>query len=204
MRALRTMPGPAPAVRWAAALCLAAALAAGLLAACGGDGEPREHYSRGRVLDVFVTEPETPERIVIRTSRLCDQDESHRLLEATNPNRVYVAVRVRVVNSISGVVPLFVNPGSAQIGDPRAPHDDRIFALDPCAVGEPYDPPGGSGTEEASTHAPLLWGNVDLKKGFQVKGWMFFDVPKTLTLEGFWWQDPETQTIIYPRGQYID
>jgi hypothetical protein len=188
---------PGASLHRALALCLGFALIASLLAACGDDGELREHYSRGRALDVYATEPQMPDRMVIRTGRLCEDSARHRVLEHTNPNRTYAAVQVRVVNLTSGVVPLFVNSESAQLGDPRS---DEVFALDPCAAGEEYELLDG----EEATHTPLIWGNVELKKGFQVQGWMFFDVPKALTLDVFRWQDPETQTIVYSRNIVVE
>ncbi len=180
----------------ALALCLGVALIVGLLAACGGEEEPREHYSFGRVLEVYATEPAFPERSLIRAPASCDGNATFRLLEHTNPNRTYAAVQVRIVNRTAGVAPLFVHAETAVLGDPSS---DRIFALDLCTAGVPYEPPPGSEAVE-TTHTPLLWGNVELKKGFQVRGWMFFDVPKTLALDAFWWEDPETQTIIYSRN----
>ena len=199
MNALNWTSKSVAALSRALALCLGAAVIVGLLAACGGD-EVREHYSRGRVLDVYATEPAMPDRIIIGTPRGCDRTERYRLLEHTNPNRTYVAVQVRVANLTSGVAPLFVHSETAELGDPRS---DRIFALDPCTAGEGYDPPEGS-EAGGPTHSPILWGNVELKKGFQVQGWMFFDVPKSLPLDAFWWQDPETQTIVYSRNLIVE
>ena len=200
MDAVKLATSSGPVLRRALALIVGAALVAVLAAACNGGDEPREHYSFGRVLEVYATEPELPERILIRAPGSCDGPESHRLLQHTNPNRAYVAVQVRVANRTAGVAPLFVHSETAQLGDPRS---DRVFALDPCTAGVGYVPPE-SGEAVTTTHTPLLWGNVELKKGFQVRGWMFFDVPKSLTLDAFWWQDPETQTIIYSRNLIVE
>ncbi len=184
----------------ALALILCVTLIAVLASACGGEEEDREHYSFGRVLEVYATEPAFPESSLIRTPRTCDGSATFRRLEHTNPNRTYAAVQVRIVNRTAGVAPLFVNSKTAELGDPRS---DRIFALDLCTAGVGYEPPPGS-EAVITTHTPLLWGNVELKKGFQVRGWMFFDVPKSLTLDAFWWQDPETQTIIYSRNLIVE
>ena len=182
------------------ALCLGATLIVALVSACGGEEEEREHYSFGRVLEVYATEPAFPERSLIRAPAGCNGSAKYRLLEHTNPNRTYAAVQVRIVNRTAGVAPLYVHSETAELGDPRS---DRIFALDLCTAGVGYEPPPGSEAVE-TTHTPLLWGNVELKKGFQVRGWMFFDVPKSLTLDAFWWQDPETQTIIYSRNLIVE
>ena len=184
----------------ALALCLGAVLVAAMLVACNGEQVDLEHYSVGRVLEVYATEPAFPDRTLIRAPQSCEGGASYRLLEHTNPNRTYAAIQVRIVNRKAGVTPLFVRSETAQLGDPRS---DRIFALDLCTAGISYEPPPESEAVE-TTHSPLLWGNVELKKDFQVRGWMFFDVPKSLPLDAFWWEDPETQTIVYSRNLTVE
>ena len=185
-------------IRKALFLILGLFLLPAVIAACGGgDDEPLEHISFGRALDVAVTEPELLDEIVIKVGESCDQETGYRLLEVTNPNRSLVAIRVRAINFTSGLIPLFVNSESAELGDPRS---DRIFALNPCTAGRRHAAPNG---DSDVTHGPILWGTVELEKGFEVKGWMFFDIPKGLNLRAFWWQDPETQTVDYERKQYV-
>jgi len=48
----------------------------------------------------------------------------------------------------------------------------------------------------------LLWGEVQLDRDFQVKGWMIFDVPKGLTLGSVFWN--EIEEIIADYVDYFD
>ena len=42
---------------------------------------------------------------------------------------------------------------------------------------------------------PPLWGEVELKKGFQIEGWFVFDVPKGLKLGTLWWNQADTVSL---------
>ena len=79
-------------------------------------------------------------------------------------------------------MPLLVDPDAARLGDRRG---ERIGALDPF---ERFGTVDVSDVDE-DKFAPLLWGEIQLDRNFQVQGWVVFDVPKGLTLGTLWWDE---------------
>ena len=79
-------------------------------------------------------------------------------------------------------MPLLVDPEAARLGDRRG---ERIVALDP------FERFGTVDVADAAEdkYAPLLWGDIQLDRNFQVQGWVIFDVPKGLTLGTLWWDE---------------
>ena len=106
------------------------------------------------------------------------------MLRSRASNRQLAVVEVTVVNRTSIVTPLLIDPEAAQLGDRRG---ERVNALDPFASAAFVD----SASLDENMFAPLLWGQVDLERQFQVKGWMVFDVPKGMTLGSLWWNEVE-------------
>ena len=79
-------------------------------------------------------------------------------------------------------MPLLVDPEAARLGDRRG---ERIHAMDP------FDRFGTADVADADEdkYSPLLWGDIQLDRNFQVQGWVIFDVPKGLTLGTLWWDE---------------
>ena len=177
MSIFKKSPGGVPAI-----ILLLVAL--GTLAACGG-GEPDVVVSGGRSLEIRVTPPEIKDRVAF-----IDDQGQHRVIEPNATNRQLVVINVTVANRSSTVIPLLIDDKAAQIGDREA---QRIFALDAyeeAQVTSTADP-------EEGRYAPLLRGEVELPRDFQVSGWMVFDVPKGLRLGSFWWKEVDNVVLDY-------
>ena len=155
----------------------------GVAIACGSDNVV--FGSRGRTLEMQVMPPVIPEKVAF-----LDNEGRHRIIRPSATNRQLVAVEVTIVNRTSTVIPLLVDPDATQLGDRRG---ERIDALDPfevARVSAEADP------DEGKFH-PLLWDEVELPRGTQVKGWVIYDVPKGLTLGSVWWNEVDVLVVDY-------
>ncbi len=146
-----------------------------LLAACSS--EPDLVAVRGRSIEIHAERPVVLEKVSYST-----RSGEHRVLRPRASNRQLAAVLVTVVNRTSTVMPLLVDPEAARLGDRRG---ERIHAMDP------FDRFGTVDVADVDEdkYSPLLWGDIQLDRNFQVQGWVIFDVPKGLTLGTLWWDE---------------
>jgi hypothetical protein len=57
-------------------------------------------------------------------------------------------------------------------------------------------------TEDVPENNPYgahIWGQFRLKKGFEIDGWLFFEVPKDTEFSDIVWESVEFVRVIYPR-----
>ena len=146
-----------------------------LTAACSS--EPDIIAVRGRSIEIHAERPVIVEKVSYSTGA-----GEHRVLRPRASNRQLAAVLVTVVNRTSTVMPLLVDPEAARLGDRRG---ERIEALDPF---DRYGTIDAADVDE-DKYSPLLWGDIQLDRHFQVQGWVIFDVPKGLTLGTLWWDE---------------
>ena len=146
-----------------------------LTAACSS--EPDIVAVRGRSIEIHAERPVVLEKVSYSAGT-----GEHRVLRPRASNRQLAAVLVTVVNRTSTVMPLLVDPEAARLGDRRG---ERIEALDPFDRFGTVD----VADEVEDKFSPLLWGDIQLDRNFQVQGWVIFDVPKGLTLGTFWWDE---------------
>ncbi|HBJ30222.1 MAG TPA: hypothetical protein DDY93_02510, partial [Dehalococcoidia bacterium] len=152
----------------ASVLTLVLVLMAMMVVAC--NSAPDVHLARGRSIEIQVSRP------VVKTKMsFLDDEGKHRVVRPRASNRQLAMVEIAVVNRTSTVMPLLIDEEAAELGDRRG---ERIEALDPFVNSRVVEAAGPKEDE----FAPLLWGEVQLDRDFQVKGWMIFDVPKGLTL----------------------
>jgi len=172
----------------ASVLTLVLVLIAMMVVAC--NSAPDVHLARGRSIEIQVSRP-----VVKAKMAFLDDEGKHRVVRPRASNRQLAMVEITVVNRTSTVMPLLIDEEAAELGDRRG---ERIEALDPFVnsrVVEAADP-------KEDEFAPLLWGEVQLDRDFQVKGWMIFDVPKGLTLGSVFWN--EIEEIIADYVNYFD
>lgn len=155
------------------------------ITASGCGGEPDRKYALGRSIEVHVGSP-----VVKSKMSFADELGNHRILRPQASNRQLAIVEVTIVNRTSTVMPLLVDEEAAQLGDRRG---DRINAVDPFLSSKTIAEPD----EHENEYIPLLWGEVQLDRGLQVKGWMVFDIPKGLTLGSLWWNEIDDVIVDY-------
>ena len=147
---------------------------------CGGDDTGP--MKRGRNLEIHADIP-----VIVDQAYYRDDSGEHRLLVPSASNRQLVIVNVTVVNRTSTVIPFNVDPEAVQLGDRRG---KRYNAVDPVersrVLGRAIEDEIGS----KDIH-PLLWGDVELARKFQVSGHIAFDVPKGLILGTLFWDEIE-------------
>jgi hypothetical protein len=143
--------------------------------------------TRGRSLEIQVESPVLVEKVV-----WTDSDNQHRVLQAKATNRRLALVKITLVNRKSTIVPLLIDVQDVRIGDRRG---ERIFALNPFKerkVQETPDP-------EENLYLPFLTDveglKVELKRDFQVSGWMVFEVPLGLKLGTLWWNEVDDLSV---------
>ena len=166
------------------ALACIASLMSLMAAACSDD--PDIIAVRGRSIEIHAERPVTVEKVAYSFGG------EHREIRPRASNRQLALVQVTVVNRTSTTMPLLVDPEAARIGDRRG---ERIEARNPFEDYKVVD----HASEDEDAYAPLLWGDIELNREFQVQGWMIFDVPKNLTLGSFWWH--EIDEVV---GDYVE
>lgn len=179
---------PAATVSKSVLALLTSLMALGAVVACGGD-TPDISVAVGRTLELHVTRPELTSKVAF-----LDTEGRHRIVRPRASNRQLALVDVTVVNRTSTVIPMLVDPEAARLGDRRGERIEAVDPFDGAVVADAADP-------EEGRYSPLLWGEVELARDFQVSGWMIFDVPKGLTLGSFWWD--EVDDIVTDYIDYI-
>ena len=170
-----------PAVAKLGAFWVTSLVLLGAVGACGGN--PDVAVSVGRSLELHVSTPD-----IVNEVNFIDESGIPRQIRARASNRQLVVVEVTIVNRTSIVTPLRIDSESAQLGDRRG---QRIDALDPFESGRPI----AELSEEDRTYTSFLWGDTQLEREFQIRGWMVFDVPKGLTLGTFWWREVDQISV---------
>ncbi len=154
------------------------------LALIGCSSDPDTIGVRGRSIEIHAERPVVVEKISFSSG------DDHRVIRPRASNRELAAVQVTVVNRTSTVMPLLIDPEAARLGDRRG---ERISALDPFERSAQVE----SVDEDEDRFAPLLWGQIQLDRNFQVSGWVLFDVPKGLTLGTLWWDEVDEVVADY-------
>ena len=164
------------------ALALSAFLIAISVAACGGEQAEGFFPVRGRTLEVHVDRPIFSKQILYTYQGRVMK------LEIPDPSKRLVAVRLDVVNRNITFVPLTIDSESAELGD----------SLKSIKF-KPLDPAGGSNLEgippETGVRSPSLWGEIELTKGTQASGWLFFEVPVGLRISALWWIEADSIVV---------
>jgi hypothetical protein len=180
----------------------------------GCEGDDNREPARGRQL-LFVADHPRWGNEVIFTDGLGQK----RLIRPKASNRQIAVVNIIVANKSTTMVSLLLNESAVELGDRRS---DRLEAVDPFnadvleaekvteerkgrflmilgylggLMGQktPVVYEGHRGA--VVLDEPPLWGEVELKKDFQIEGWFVFDVPKGLKLGTLWWNQADTVSI---------
>jgi hypothetical protein len=165
------------------------------LTGCGSD-DPDFAFARGRSIEIHAQRPVMLEKVSFSSTSTTGGVSTlqHRIIRPKASNRQLAAVQVTVVNRTSTVMPLLIDPEAARLGDRRG---QRINALDPFDRSDVIE----AADEEENKYSPLLWGDIQLDRNFQVAGWVIFDVPKGLTLGTLWWN--EVDEVVADYIQYV-
>ena len=196
MRDPKTIPGPAlfrvVQARWAAVIgppsgtlltVMLLITLASMVAACGG--EAKLVGSNGTNLQVYTTRPEIAEKITFQ-----DAEGNHRVVRPKASNRQLAVVNITIVNRTTTVIPMLLMGEAIQIGDRRG---EKINVLDPFISSKIVD----EADPEEDKYLPFMWGEQELDRGFQMSGWIAFDVPKGIRLTSLWWNEVDQMIVDY-------
>ena len=166
-------------IRFASLLIPLSLMIVCMLASC--TQEQVDLGSAGRNLEIHASRPQVVAKVFYT------EDGVTKVISPSASNRKLAVINVTVVNRSSTVIPLSVDGEAAKLGDRRG---KKIGALDPFGRSKPV-----SGTIETGPEiveiSPVLWGEMDLARGFQVSGYLVFDVPKGLILGTIFWDEVE-------------
>ena len=109
------------------------------------------------------------------------------------PGNAIAAVRTRILNPESTQITLSVDGEAANLRDLN---EIQYNLIDPS--------PGEGAVEtdeeapEDNTYAARIWGVFQVIEGFEVPGWLFFEVPEQLEFSALVWEDLEFVRVRYP------
>ena len=79
--------------------------------------------------------------------------------------------------------------------------DDSDFFIRKGRTIDPYVNSVIVATEESELdkYTPFLNGHIELNKGFEVQGWMIFDIPRSIKPLTIWWRESDDIVIDLPK-----
>ena len=135
----------------------------------------------GRNLEIHASRPQVVSKAFYTEGGIT------RIITPSASNRKLAVVNTTIVNRSSTVIPISVDPDAATLGDRKG---KKSNAIDPFARSKEF-----SGAIEPDPDVleitPVLWGEMELSRGFQVSGSLVFDVPKGLRLGTIFWDEVE-------------
>ncbi|GBD10787.1 hypothetical protein HRbin23_00436 [bacterium HR23] len=136
----------------------------------------------GRILVLNAKQPRLVSQVGFQ------HDGKHWVITPSKPDHTLAAVLVTIRNEKSTLVSLMVDEKAAYLEDPRG---NRWMPLDYTQarreVSEPVQPEGA--------YLPFLWGKLDIPQGYQVQGWMLFEVPQRADIHLFGWEQADPVRI---------
>lgn len=105
-------------------------------------------------------------------------------IRATGPGTTLAGVRLKLVNPNALFVSLLVDEDAVSIEDDAG---NRYAPLDPWERRQVAPAP----LPDGATVLPLLWGPIEMAQGFEVEGWILFEIPKGRTPASLTWQQAD-------------
>ena len=156
-----------------------------LITSCLND-DSSSNFTKGRTIAIETFAPIVRDRI-----SFTDTQGNIRLIKP-KPNNKLVAVKVRIINESVTYVPLFIDTEAAELGDRGGSWGWNI---------DPYKSSVSTSSREAELDkfTPLLSGHIELNKGFEVTGWMLFDIERNISPLTLWWRESDDITSDLPK-----
>ena len=166
-------------------LALVLILALGVVTGCIRSPD-KEYGGKGEVLSVGAYKPKLLDKVVYAIQG------QNWIITPQEENFKIAAVRARAVNLTSTQVSLLVDENAitlnAKDGAEFKPFEPGMRAVET--------------TDEAPEDNPYgahIWGPFQLFKGFEIAGWLFFEVPEDTEFADMVWDNVEFVTVSYPR-----
>ena len=142
---------------------------------------------KGRTIAIGATQPIVRDRITFT-----DTAGKLRLVKPISANNKLVVVKLKIINDSVTHVSVFVDTEAAELGDRGGSRGWNI---------DPYVNSVIVATEESELdkYTPFLNGHIELNKGFEVEGWMIFDIPRSVKPLTIWWRESDDIVIDLPK-----
>jgi|TARA_B100001964_G_C14248612_1_gene608731 hypothetical protein len=142
---------------------------------------------KGRTIAIGATPPIVRDRVTFT-----DTAGKLRLVKPISANNKLVIVKLKILNDSVTHVPVFIDTEAAELGDRGGSRGWNI---------DPYVNSVIIATEESELdkYTPFLNGHIELNKGFEVQGWMIFDIPRSIKPLTIWWRESDDIVIDLPK-----
>ena len=142
----------------------------------------------GKALYLAVSDVRMPQKAAYtlgESDSLCpDTERGHFVLEAGQEDQEILAVYVSLFNSLSSLTILRIDQQAARLVDETG---KSFLPMDPCQAGVEVP----EADPEDGLFNPFLWGSIELPQGFQVSGWMLFEVPPGANPTRLRWEEAD-------------
>ena len=156
------------------------------LISCSNDDSSLS-LTKGRTIAIVTSPPIVRDRITFT-----DTAGKLRLVKPISANNKLVVVKLKIINDSVTHVPVFIDTEAAELGDRGGSRGWNI---------DPYVNSVIVSTEESELdkYTPFLNGHIELNKGFEVQGWMIFDIPRSIKPLTIWWRESDDIVIDLPK-----
>ena len=137
--------------------------------------------ANGRNLEIYADFP------VVTEQAFFELDGETKVITPSASNRQIVVVNTKITNRTTTVIPLIVDTESVMLGDRRGKKYPAINPYQHSNIVE-YINVEIEGVENVS---PVLWDTFQLARGYEIEGFLIFDVPKGLLLGTLFWDEIE-------------
>jgi hypothetical protein len=149
-----------------------------MAAACVSEPE-KVAWGKGRALTINIS------GLALVPEVTYSVGDTHYVIRPKASGARLAVAKVYLRNDRSSQISMLVNEKAAFLTDRRS---NRLGPLDPYT--------NRRETQEApvdgARYLPLLWGTTEILKGYEIQGWMFFEVPEDFTAERFNWEQAES------------
>ena len=159
-----------------------------IISTLGCEGDDSEFLiKKGRTIAIGATPPIVRDRITFT-----DTAGKLRLVKPISADNKLVVVKLKILNDSVTHVPIYIDTEAAELGDRGGSRGWNI---------DPYVNSVIVATEESELdkYTPFLNGHIELNKGFEVQGWMIFDIPRGIKPLTIWWRESDDIVIDLPK-----
>ncbi len=149
-----------------------------LAAACISNTD-RGEWARGNVLQINVSNVQRVSEVPYSAGG------QHYIILPKDPGASLVVAKVLLRNDKSAQVSLLVDQNAAYLANRQL---NRHGIVDPYTQrSELAEPPS-----DGAKFLPLLWNVVEVPQGFQIEGWVVFEIPEDFEVYQFNWEQADT------------
>lgn len=157
------------------------------LVACGGTAAPVS--AAGRVMSIEVAS-----LLILNEAGHAEKGVSY-AIRPTGQDMQIVAAHVHLHNPNATLVSMLVDEQASYLQDaqgnrfrPLNPWEQRVQVANIISAGQ--------------TTMPLLWGELTLERGFEIEGWMLFEIPTNTDVTTFTWDQVDFIRLLLGPGNF--